>query len=67
MSDGIGQMKTIFRKDYDGESVYEVGRDVSEALIEEYNDVWKTIPTDEHGFSLGTIRVTIEWYGDEDE
>lgn len=60
-----GDVRTIFRKDYDGESLYEMSMDVSEALMTEYNDIWESIPVDEHGFSLGTIRVTIEWYGEE--
>ncbi len=34
-------MITIFQKDYDGESLYDLDRDVSEALLEEYNPVVK--------------------------
>jgi hypothetical protein len=57
-------MTTIFRKDYDGESIYDVNRDVCEAFDEDYNPALKDIPKDEHGFQQGTFRVTIEWIPD---
>lgn len=51
----------VFEKEYDGESLYDLGRDIAEAIDETYNDAFKEIPTDEHGFSSGTFKVTIEW------
>lgn len=56
----------IFKKEYDGESLYDLGRDVSEAIIEDYNPVLSDIPTDEHGFQTGTFEVTITWKPDEE-
>ena len=53
--------KDIFFKDYDGESIYDMGRDISEAMLEEYNEKLKEIPIDEHGIQQGTFRVTIQW------
>jgi hypothetical protein len=54
----------IMHKVYDGESIVDMGRDVSEAIDGEYNDIIDQIPTDEHGFMRGRIRVTIEWLDD---
>lgn len=51
----------IFKKEYDGESLYDLDRDVAEAVDETYNDAIKDIPTDEYGMHLGTFKVTIEW------
>ena len=51
----------IFEKEYDGESIVDLDRDISEATIEEYNPMVKLIPTDEHGLQQGTFKVTITW------
>lgn len=42
--------KEIFNKNYDGENIYDVTRDISEAL-----------PKDEYGFIKGEFKVTVEW------
>lgn len=57
-------MKT-FEKEYDGESIYDVQRDVIESFDAKFNPIVKDIPQDEYGFQLGTFRVTIEWTADE--
>jgi hypothetical protein len=54
-------MKTIFREVYDDESLYDLGRDVSEALDPAYNDLVEDIPQDVHGFRRGSFTVTIVW------
>lgn len=51
----------IFNKHYGGESLYDIDRDVSEALDEEYNSALASIPKDESGFQTGTFRVSIVW------
>jgi hypothetical protein len=51
----------IFEKEYDGESIVDLDRDVSECLQEDFNQIMTKIPTDEHGFQLGTFKVTVEW------
>lgn len=58
-------MIEIFCKDYDGESLYDLGRDVSEAICEDYNEIMKELPTDEHGFTEGVFTVTIIWEAEE--
>ena len=55
----------IFEKEYDGESLYDLQRDISEAMMVDYNPSISKIPQDEHGFQLGTFKVTIEWSNDE--
>jgi len=54
-------MKLIFKKTYDGESLYDLGRDVSEAFDEKYNPNMNGISQDEHGFMEGEFTVTIIW------
>lgn len=56
----------IFEKVYDGESIVDVDRDVSEAFSPDFNDLAKQIPQDEHGFQQGSFKVTIEWTPDVD-
>ena len=51
----------IFKKDYDGESVVDMDRDISECLDGNFNAIAYTIPKDEHGFHVGNFKVTVEW------
>jgi hypothetical protein len=51
----------IFEKDYDGESLYDVQRDIIECFDGRFNPIVKDIPQDEHGFQMGTFRITVEW------
>ena len=53
--------KDIFEKYYDGESIYDVGRDIEEAFSSSFNPSMKNIPRDEHGFQLGRFKVKVEW------
>ena len=55
----------IFEKEYDGESIYDVQRDVIEAFDERFNRMVKDIPQDEYGFQQGTFTVRIEWSNEE--
>lgn len=52
---------TIFNKEYDGESIYDLDRDVAEAMIEDYNPLLKDVPFDENGFQQGRFTVSITW------
>lgn len=54
-------MIQIFYKEYDGESMYDFYRDVSEATVAEYNPLINDIPVDEDGFQKGKFIVTIRW------
>ena len=51
----------IFTKEYSDEELYDVERDVMEALQEEYNPIVAGIPKDKDGFRTGTFVVNIEW------
>lgn len=57
--------KILFEKDYDGESLYDLGRDISEATDENYNSALNDIPQDEYGFQKGKFTVTIKWSPEE--
>jgi hypothetical protein len=51
----------IFEKEYDGESIVDMGRDVHEAFEERFNPIMNQVPCDEHGIYTGTFKVTIQW------
>jgi hypothetical protein len=55
----------LFRETYDGESLYDLDRDVAEALMEEYNPKMSQVSQDEHGLHKGSFIVTIEWRDDD--
>lgn len=56
---------TIFEKKYDGESLYDLSRDVSECLDECFNPIIKTIPSDECGIQEGTFHLILVWTPEE--
>lgn len=51
----------LFHKEYDAESLYDLSRDVGEALDPTYNLKINKIPKDSNGFEYGTFIVTIDW------
>lgn len=55
----------IFQKEYDGESICDIQRDVHEAFDSRFNPLVAQIPQDEFGFQQGTFTVTITWCPDE--
>jgi hypothetical protein len=52
---------TLLKKAYDGESICDVFRDVSEAFDADFTPEAKQIPSDEYGFALGKYVVEIRW------
>lgn len=54
-------MIEVFKKEYGGESIVDLGRDIYEALDAEYNPVFDLIPVDTYGFQKGTFTVAIIW------
>jgi hypothetical protein len=52
---------TLFEKTYDDESLYDLDRDIFEAMSDLYSPLAKNIPKDEHGFRRGSFKVKIEW------
>jgi hypothetical protein len=55
----------IFEKDYDGESLYDVQRDIIECFDQRFNPSVKDIPQDEYGFQIGTFKITVEWINED--
>lgn len=51
----------LLKKEYSGEELCDLERDVAEALDGDYNAIAHVIPTDEYGFQSGRFKVTIEW------
>lgn len=55
----------LFEKQYDGESLHDLERDVYEAFVEDFNPIMATLPKDPHNFTKGIFTVRIEWTADE--
>lgn len=51
----------IFKKDYDCESLYDLSRDMSEAISEDFNPNISKLPKDVNNFIKGNFTVTITW------
>ncbi len=58
-------MTQLFKREYSGESLYDLDRDISEAFQKDYNPLMAQVPVDEHGFQKGTFTVTVTWSDDE--
>lgn len=56
----------VFDKDYDGESLYDLSRDIHEAFDSNFNSIILDIPRDEFGLMTGTFNVKIEWREDDE-
>lgn len=54
-------MITLLDKQYDGESMVDVHRDVHEAFDGAFTPAANQVPHDEHGFATGTYKVKITW------
>ena len=50
----------IFEKEYCGESISDLPRDINEAFDPEFNKLIRTIPVDEYGFLEGYYKIHIE-------
>lgn len=53
--------KVIFDKEYSGESIADIYRDICEAVDQRYNSKLDEIPVDEYGFQKGRFVVNILW------
>lgn len=51
----------ILDKTYDGESIVDLDRDVSEMFNEEFDPRIATIPKDQYNIMKGSFKVTVEW------
>lgn len=51
----------LFEKEYDGESIVDLDRDISEFLDPNFNPIVDDVPKDEYGFHKGSFQVTIEY------
>lgn len=57
----MSQEIEVFNKKYDDESLYDLGRDISECIDPTFNPKIRDIPVDEHGFREGTFQVSVTW------
>lgn len=57
-------MIEVFKKEYDGESIVDLGRDIYEVFDTEYNPVIDLIPVDDYGFQKGTFTIAVVWSGE---
>lgn len=51
----------LFKKQYDGESLYDLDRDLIESFDVRYMEKPNDIPFDEDGLLLGKFTVTVKW------
>ena len=51
----------LFQKEYDGESIADLERDIYECLDGNFNAIVYAISKDEYGIQNGTFKVTVEW------
>lgn len=58
--------RSIFKKEYDGESIVDLSRDISESLDEDFNPTVKDIPEmkGSPGFWSGKFVVEVKWVPD---
>lgn len=56
----------LLEKEYGGESICDVHRDMEEAFDAEMTQQLKLIPQDEHGFQKGTFHVIIQWHPEDE-
>lgn len=66
---GSNHRLDIFKKEYDGESIVDLSRDISECLDSDFNEIVKVIPEmkDSPGFWAGKFVVSVTWKPDEEK
>lgn len=57
----------LFKKEYDGESIVDLYRDIGECIDGRFNPLAAQIPEMENfpGFAAGTFTVSVTWTPDE--
>jgi len=54
-------MTTVFKKEYDGESICDLERDILESFDERFNPAASVITLDDNYIPKGRFIVTVEW------
>ncbi|MCK9369281.1 hypothetical protein M0R04_05020 [Candidatus Dojkabacteria bacterium] len=54
-------MALIFKKDYDGEGLYDLDQDLIENFSNRYNVDTKDVIFDDDGLLKGKFTVTVKW------
>jgi len=57
----------IFTKEYNGEELHDIERDISEAFDPAFNHRVIDIPVNDAEMQSGTFTISIDWDEDEDE
>ncbi len=55
---------SLLNKEYDGEDIFDAGRDVWEAWHKQFTPAVRDIPYDNLGFFKGKFKIKIEWNED---
>ena len=61
LTSSLNEPLVLFSKEYDGESIADLDRDITEALSPTFNDNIDGIPVDEQGIQSGTFKLTLTW------
>jgi hypothetical protein len=59
------QQIVLLEKQYDGESIVDLFRDIHEAADSDFNPPFGAIPQDAHGIQQGTFLVRFTWEPDD--
>lgn len=51
----------LFTKQYDGDTLCDMNRDIHEAFSTDFNPEAKALQTDEHNMVIGTVTITMEY------
>lgn len=56
----------LFRKEYSGEEICDIDRDISEVFDARMTPAIDKVPVDEHGLHSGKFRISVVWCSEGD-
>lgn len=56
----------LFRKEYCGEEICDIDRDITEVFDDRMTPAIAKVPVDEYGMHAGKFRITVVWCSEDD-